>query len=135
MPRPALRLTDRLGADAVQGGLCSWLVRENRHRQPPAVRGFCRRAKVGRFVFFSVIHPVLNGLPNPAQKASVEEAALNSDLRIALCIRRRQNYTGAWSGIVKTAVIAEPWSNDTWLSSVEVRSTGGGRSPAASTAP
>jgi uncharacterized protein YbjT (DUF2867 family) len=38
------------------------------------------RADVRRFVFSSVIHPVLSGLVNHAAKIPVEEAALNSNL-------------------------------------------------------
>lgn len=37
------------------------------------------RAGARKFVFSSVIHPVLSGLPNHAAKAPVEEAVINSD--------------------------------------------------------
>lgn len=80
-------------------------------------------AGVRRFVFSSVIHPVLSGLPNHAQKAPVEEAVLNSDLEYSFLHPTVlfQNYTGAWPEIVKTGVIAEPWSNDTRFSRVDYR--------------
>ncbi len=80
-------------------------------------------ARVRRFVFSSVIHPVLSGLPNHAQKAPVEEAVLNSDLEYSFLHPTMlfQNYTEAWSGIVKTGVVTEPWSNDTRFSRVDYR--------------
>ena len=80
-------------------------------------------AGVRRFVFSSVIHPVLSGLPNHEQKAPVEEAVLNSNLEYIFLHPTvlYQNYTAAWPGIVKTGVIAEPWSNDTRFSRVDYR--------------
>lgn len=78
---------------------------------------------VRRFVFSSVIHPVLSGLPNHALKAPVEEAVLNSDLEYVFLHPTVlfQNFAGAWEGIVKTGVVAEPWSNDTRFSRVDYR--------------
>jgi uncharacterized protein YbjT (DUF2867 family) len=80
-------------------------------------------AGVRRFVFSSVIHPVLSGLPNHAQKAPVEEAVLNSNLEYVFLHPPvlYQNFTPAWPVIVKTGVIAEPWSNDTRISRVDYR--------------
>jgi uncharacterized protein YbjT (DUF2867 family) len=80
-------------------------------------------AGVRRFVFSSVIHPVLSGLPNHAQKAPVEEAVLNSNLEYSFLHPTVlfQNYAGAWPRIVETGVIAEPWSNDTRFSRVDYR--------------
>ena len=76
-----------------------------------------------RFVFSSVIHPVLGGLPNHAFKAPVEEAVLNSHLEYVFLHPTVlfQNFAGAWDGIVKTGVVAEPWSNDTHFSRVDYR--------------
>ena len=80
-------------------------------------------AGVRRFVFSSVIHPVLSGLPNHALKAPVEEAVLNSDLEYTFLHPTVlfQNFAGAWDGIVKSGVVAEPWSNDTRFSRVDYR--------------
>lgn len=80
-------------------------------------------AGVRRFVFSSVIHPVLSGLPNHALKAPVEDAVLNSDLEYAFLHPTVlfQNFAGAWGGIVKSGVVAEPWSNDTRFSRVDYR--------------
>lgn len=80
-------------------------------------------AGVRRFVFSSVIHPVLSGLPNHALKATVEEAVLDSNLDYVFLHPTVlfQNFAGAWDGIVKTGVIAEPWSNDTRFSRVDYR--------------
>lgn len=81
------------------------------------------KAGVRRFVFSSVIHPVLNGLPNHALKAPVEDAVLNSDLEYTFLHPTVlfQNFAGAWDGIVKSGVVAEPWSNDTHFSRVDYR--------------
>jgi uncharacterized protein YbjT (DUF2867 family) len=80
-------------------------------------------AGVRRFVFSSVIHPVLSGLPNHALKAPVEEAVLNSQLEYSFLHPTVlfQNFAGAWPGIVKTGVVAEPWSNETRFSRVDYR--------------
>ena len=80
-------------------------------------------ARVRRFVFSSVIHPVLSGLPNHALKAPVEDAVLNSDLEYTFLHPTVlfQNFAAAWGGIVRSGVIAEPWSNDTRFSRVDYR--------------
>jgi len=80
-------------------------------------------AGVRRFVFSSVIHPVLSGLPNHALKAPVENAVLNSALEYTFLHPTVlfQNFAGAWDGIVRTGVVAEPWSNDTRFSRVDYR--------------
>ncbi len=80
-------------------------------------------AGVKRFVFSSVIHPVLSGLPNHALKAPVEEAILDSDLEYTFLHPTLffQNYAGSWDRVVQTGVLAEPWSNDTRFSRVDYR--------------
>lgn len=82
-----------------------------------------RQAGVRRFVFSSVIHPVLSRLPNHALKAPVEEAVLNSQLEYTFLHPTVlfQNYGDAWNRIVETGVLAEPWSNDTSFSRVDYR--------------
>jgi len=52
-----------------------------------AVVGAALKAGVRRFVFSSVIHPVLSTLPNHAMKAPVEEAVLNSASNTPFCTR------------------------------------------------
>jgi uncharacterized protein YbjT (DUF2867 family) len=81
------------------------------------------RAGVRRFVFSSVIHPVLSGLVNHAGKAPVEEAMLNSDLEYTFLHPTLyfQNYAGPWPKIVETGVLAEPWSADTRFTRVDYR--------------
>jgi len=78
---------------------------------------------VRRFVFSSVIHPVLSGLPNHAMKAIVEEAVLNSDLEYTFLHPALffQNYMAGWKRIVKSGELAEPWSNETRFSRVDYR--------------
>lgn len=80
-------------------------------------------AGVRRFVFSSVIHPVLSGLSNHAMKAPVEEAILYSDLEYTFLHPTLffQNYAGSWPRIVETGVLAEPWSTDTCFSRVDYR--------------
>jgi uncharacterized protein YbjT (DUF2867 family) len=76
-----------------------------------------------RFVFSSVIHPVLSRLPNHALKAPVEEAVLNSYLEYTFLHPTVlfQNFAGSWKDIVETGVVAEPWSNETRFSRVDYR--------------
>ncbi len=80
-------------------------------------------AGVRRFVFSSVIHPVLNGLPNHASKALVEEAVLDSNLEFTFLHPAIlfQNYERTWRGIIENGVIIEPWSNETRHSRVDYR--------------
>jgi uncharacterized protein YbjT (DUF2867 family) len=81
------------------------------------------KAGVRRFVFSSVIHPVLGTLPNHALKAPVEEAILESQLEYTFLHPTVlfQNYAAAWKGIIGTGVVAEPWSNETRFSRVDYR--------------
>jgi uncharacterized protein YbjT (DUF2867 family) len=81
------------------------------------------KAGVRRFVFSSVIHPVLSALSNHAAKAPVEEAILDSGLEYTLLHPALffQNYARAWLGIARTGVLAEPWSSDTRFSRVDYR--------------
>ena len=79
-----------------------------------------KRAGVRRFVFSSVIHPILSALGNHAQKAPVEEALLTSGMEYTFLHPTVffQNFTEAWPKIVETGVLAEPWSVDARFSRV-----------------
>ena len=81
------------------------------------------RAGVRRFVFSSVIHPILSALGNHAQKAPVEEAVLTSGMEYTFLHPTVffQNFTASWPKIVETGVLAEPWSVDTRFSRVDYR--------------
>jgi uncharacterized protein YbjT (DUF2867 family) len=81
------------------------------------------QAGVRRFVFSSVVHPVLSGLIGHAAKATVEEAVLNSDLEYTFLHPTVffQNYDMFWSKVVETSVLAEPWSPDTRFARVDYR--------------
>jgi uncharacterized protein YbjT (DUF2867 family) len=81
------------------------------------------RAGVRRFVFSSVIHPILSALGNHAQKAPVEEAVLTSSMEYTFLHPTVffQNFTEAWPKILETGVLAEPWSVDTRFSRVDYR--------------
>jgi uncharacterized protein YbjT (DUF2867 family) len=82
-----------------------------------------RQAGVRRFVFSSVIHPILTALDNHGAKGPVEEAALGSGMEYTFLHPTLffQNYAGSWPTILKTDVLAEPWSNDTRFSRVDYR--------------
>jgi uncharacterized protein YbjT (DUF2867 family) len=82
-----------------------------------------KESGVRRFVFSSVIHPVLSGLANHAAKAPVEEALLDSGMQYTILQPALyfQNYQSSWPSIVKNGVLAEPWSNDTRFSRVDYR--------------
>ncbi|MDR3473024.1 MAG: NmrA family NAD(P)-binding protein [Devosia sp.] len=82
-----------------------------------------RAAGVRRFVFSSVIHPILGALGNHAQKAPVEEALLTSGTEYVFLHPTVffQNFTQAWPRIVQTGVLAEPWSADSRFSRVDYR--------------
>ncbi len=82
-----------------------------------------RQAGARRFVFLSVIHPILSALGNHAAKAPVEEAILASDMEYTFLQPAMflQNYAEGWSDVVKTGVLAEPWSTETRFSRVDFR--------------
>lgn len=81
------------------------------------------KAGVRRFVFSSVIHPVLSELSNHAAKAPVEEAVLDSNLECSFLHPTLffQNYAEGWDKVLQTSTLAEPWSNDTKFSRVDYR--------------
>ncbi len=80
-------------------------------------------AGVRRFVFSSVIHPVLSALSNHAAKAPVEEAVPNSNLEYTFLHPTLffQNYAGSWPKILQSGALAEPWSTETRFSRVDYR--------------
>lgn len=82
-----------------------------------------RQAGVQRFVFSSVIHPILSALENHAAKARVEEAILTSGMKYSFLHPALffQNYAQTWSKVVETGVLAEPWSIDNRFSRVDYR--------------
>jgi uncharacterized protein YbjT (DUF2867 family) len=80
-------------------------------------------AGVKRFVFSSVIHPVLSELANHAAKAPVEDAVISSGMAYTFLHPTVffQNFTASWPGIVKGGVLAEPWSVESRFSRVDYR--------------
>jgi uncharacterized protein YbjT (DUF2867 family) len=82
-----------------------------------------RRSGVRRFVFSSVIAPVLTSLANHRAKAPVEEAILESGMEYALLHPTLffQNLAGAWPAVVRTGVLAEQWSTETRFTRVDYR--------------
>ncbi len=82
-----------------------------------------KAAGVRRFVFSSVIHPVLSELQNHFDKGPVEDAVLNSGLEYTFLHPAVffQNYAAAWPAVVKTGVFAEPYSAQRPMSRVDYR--------------
>jgi uncharacterized protein YbjT (DUF2867 family) len=80
-------------------------------------------AGVRRFVFSSVIHPILSALGNHAAKAPVEEALLTSGMEYTFLHPTVffQNLTASWPKIVQGGVFAEPWSANARFSRVDYR--------------
>jgi uncharacterized protein YbjT (DUF2867 family) len=82
-----------------------------------------KKAGVRRFVFSSVIHPILYALENHSAKGPVEEAILESDMEYAILHPAMffQNFAASWPAVVKTGVFSEPWSMETHFSRVDYR--------------
>ena len=82
-----------------------------------------REAGVRRFVFSSVIHPVLTELFNHAPKMPVEEALLTSGMEYVFLHPAMffQNFAASFPKILATGVLGEPWSSDTRFSRVDYR--------------
>jgi uncharacterized protein YbjT (DUF2867 family) len=82
-----------------------------------------KQAGVRRFVFSSVIDPILSALVNHSAKAPVEEAIIESDMEYALLHPTLffQGIAAGWPMAVKTGVFAEPWSTETRFTRVDYR--------------
>lgn len=82
-----------------------------------------RQAGVRRFVFSSVIDPVIGALVNHTAKAPVEEAIIESGMEYALLQPTLffQNFVRDWPDVVKTGTYGEPWSAETRFSRVDYR--------------
>ena len=80
-------------------------------------------AGVRRFVFSSVIHPVLTELSNHAAKTAVEEALLNSSIEWVFLHPAMfyQNFAASWERISLSGIVAEPWSTETRFTRVDYR--------------
>jgi uncharacterized protein YbjT (DUF2867 family) len=80
-----------------------------------------KQAGIRRFVFSSVIDPILSELVNHAAKAPVEEAILNSDMEYTFLHPALffQNMAQAWSTVENTSIFSEPWSTETRFSRVD----------------
>ena len=80
-------------------------------------------AGVRRFVFSSVIHPVITALTNHSAKAPVEAALIDSDMEFVLLQPAMffQNFVQSWPKVVQSGTYAEPWSAQTRFSHVDYR--------------
>ena len=88
-----------------------------------ALVDLARDAGVKKFVFSSVLNPMLTALDNHIQKVPVEEAIINSgmDFTILRPCHLYQNMVGKWPLIVEKGVFAEPYSASRRLSHVDYR--------------
>lgn len=97
--------------------------------QPDEARMGCnlvaaaQEAGVRKFVFSSVIQPTHGTLANHASKVPVETALFESELEYTLLHPANffQNLRGAWPGIVRDGVFAEPYPVDTRIARVDYR--------------
>ncbi len=82
-----------------------------------------RQAGVRRFVFSSVIDPVISALENHTAKAPVEEAIIESGMEYALLQPTLffQNIARGWQAVVKNGTFGEPWSDETRFTRVDYR--------------
>lgn len=82
-----------------------------------------KQAGVRRFVFSSVIDPIIGALINHSAKAPVEEAIIESGMEYALLQPTLflQNFAQGWPEVVKTGTYGEPWSAETRFSRVDYR--------------
>lgn len=121
-------LTDRASIEAALDGVDSVFYIAPAFMENEAAIGqqmveAAQKAGVTRFVFSSVIHPVLSALSNHAAKAPVEEALLDSEmewvfLQPALFF---QNFAAGWDKAVESGKYGEPWSSETRFSRVDYR--------------
>jgi uncharacterized protein YbjT (DUF2867 family) len=121
-------LTDRASLDAALKGVDAVFYiapafLPNEADVGKAVVEAATEAGVRRFVFSSVIQPILSGLANHIQKAPVEEAILTSGMEYTFLHPTVffQNFIGSWTRIVENGVLAEPWSIETRFSRVDYR--------------
>ena len=121
-------LTDRTSLDAALEGVDSVFYIAPAFMPDEAGVGkgvvdAAKRAGVRRFVFSSVIDPVIGALDNHIGKAPVEEAIIESGMEYALLQPTLffQNLAGGWPRVVETGVFAEPWSAETRFSRVDYR--------------
>lgn len=97
--------------------------------QPDEARMGCnlvaaaQEAGVRKFVFSSVIQPTHATLANHASKVPVETALFESELEYTLLHPANffQNLRGAWPGIARDGVFAEPYPVDTRIARVDYR--------------
>ncbi len=82
-----------------------------------------QRAGVRRFVFSSVIDPVIGALVNHSAKTPVEAAIIESDMEFSLLqpAMFMQNLSSSWPAAARDGVYAEPWSATTRFARVDYR--------------
>lgn len=83
----------------------------------------CVNAGVSRFVFSSVIHPILSTLSNHAQKGPVEDALLTSGMEYTFLQPTLffQDYSEGWPQVLATGVLTQPYSLESRFSRVDYR--------------
>ena len=87
-----------------------------------AVAAAAREHDVKRFVFHSVLHPLIEAMPHHWNKMRAEEMLLAADFDLTILrpTAYMQNIFGAWRGIVEDGVFRIPYPADTRLSFVDL---------------
>lgn len=121
-------LTDRASLDAALEGVDAvfYIAPAFLPDEANVGKGMVQAAQVAgvrRFVFSSVIDPVISALENHIAKAPVEEAIIESDMEFALLHPTMffQNFEENWDKTRQSGVYAEPWSAQTRFSRVDYR--------------
>lgn len=121
-------LTDRASLDAALKGVDAvfYIAPAFIPNEAEVGRGMvdaARQAGVRRFVFSSVIDPVISALENHQAKAPVEEAIIESGMEYALLQPAMffQNYAQGWPEVAKSGTYGEPWSEETRFTRVDYR--------------
>lgn len=122
-------LTDRASLDAALKGVDSVFyispaTMPNEVEISKSVVDAAKQAGVRRFVFSSLIHPVIGAMVHHIDKAPIEEAILASDMEFTFLHPAMffQNFTASQlADIAKGGIFSQPWSIETCFSRVDYR--------------
>jgi uncharacterized protein YbjT (DUF2867 family) len=122
-------LTDRASLEAALKGVDSVFyispaAMPNEVEISKSVVDAAKQAGVHRFVFSSLIHPIIGAMAHHIDKAPIEEAILASDMEFTFLHPAMffQNFTAdQLADIAKRGVFSQPWSIKTCFSRVDYR--------------
>jgi uncharacterized protein YbjT (DUF2867 family) len=122
-------LTDRASLDAALKGVDSVFyispaAMPNEVEISKSVVDAAKQAGVRRFVFSSLIHPIIGAMVHHIDKVPIEEAILASDMEFTFLHPAMffQNFTAVQlTEIAKHGVFSQPWSIKTCFSRVDYR--------------